>query len=342
MATVNELKATARPKSGKGAARAVRRTGNVPAVVYGGDEGAAEVSLQRAVELSPATADARVSLADLYLAKGRFDDGERLLRVDLEYGAGRLEVGPGEPGTLYRATLRYDERHFQPRPERWWPAVDRRDDGVGVEADHRSISGPGGIGGLDDLLSGYRAAGGAPIDPEQVRYWEVFGNVKWAVGCLTQSRRHLNGRATLLALLELGAGQAGEPGGERLEVRCRYLAGPLGLAAVADGEQPAEVLVAGARGDEQGDDERPEGDPDRLFGIVSTTLSNRSAQSTSEMRRMLVITLPIASWSAASRWCSRRSISSSESSCARSAVSGKSYLVRKRMVAESASVAVPR
>jgi hypothetical protein len=23
--------------------------------------------------------------------------------------------------------------------------------------------------------------------------WEVFGNVKWAIGCLTQCRRHLNG-----------------------------------------------------------------------------------------------------------------------------------------------------
>ena len=35
MATVNELSATARPKAGKGAARAVRRDGRVPAVIYG-------------------------------------------------------------------------------------------------------------------------------------------------------------------------------------------------------------------------------------------------------------------------------------------------------------------
>jgi large subunit ribosomal protein L25 len=39
MAQANVIKASARPASGKGAARAVRRTGNVPAVVYGGDEG---------------------------------------------------------------------------------------------------------------------------------------------------------------------------------------------------------------------------------------------------------------------------------------------------------------
>ena len=35
MATVKELKATARPKAGKGAARAVRREGKVPGVIYG-------------------------------------------------------------------------------------------------------------------------------------------------------------------------------------------------------------------------------------------------------------------------------------------------------------------
>lgn len=35
MATVSEMKATARPQAGKGAARAVRREGRVPGVIYG-------------------------------------------------------------------------------------------------------------------------------------------------------------------------------------------------------------------------------------------------------------------------------------------------------------------
>ena len=38
MATVKEVKATARPKSGKGAARAERRAGRVPAVIYGNNQ----------------------------------------------------------------------------------------------------------------------------------------------------------------------------------------------------------------------------------------------------------------------------------------------------------------
>ncbi len=45
MASVKELKASARPKAGKGAARAERRAGRVPAVIYGGNEPPVTVSL---------------------------------------------------------------------------------------------------------------------------------------------------------------------------------------------------------------------------------------------------------------------------------------------------------
>jgi large subunit ribosomal protein L25 len=45
MATVKELKATARPKSGKGAARAERRAGRVPAVIYGDNQPPVPISV---------------------------------------------------------------------------------------------------------------------------------------------------------------------------------------------------------------------------------------------------------------------------------------------------------
>lgn len=45
MSAVKQLKASARASVGKGAARAVRRTGRVPAVVYGGGEAALPISL---------------------------------------------------------------------------------------------------------------------------------------------------------------------------------------------------------------------------------------------------------------------------------------------------------
>jgi large subunit ribosomal protein L25 len=48
MATVKELKATARPKSGKGAARAERRAGRVPGVIYGNHEPPVTISVDDA------------------------------------------------------------------------------------------------------------------------------------------------------------------------------------------------------------------------------------------------------------------------------------------------------
>lgn len=45
MATVKELKATARPKAGKGAARAERRAGRVPAVIYGDNQPPLTISI---------------------------------------------------------------------------------------------------------------------------------------------------------------------------------------------------------------------------------------------------------------------------------------------------------
>lgn len=49
--------------------------------------------------------------------------GERALRLDVEYGAGEFSVGPGTPGMLYRAELKYDADRFDLRRE-----FDRRGD----------------------------------------------------------------------------------------------------------------------------------------------------------------------------------------------------------------------
>lgn len=48
------------------------------------------------------------------LSMRRAFNGERALSVDVEYGAGTLTVGPGQPGTLYRAALRFDAEAFEP------------------------------------------------------------------------------------------------------------------------------------------------------------------------------------------------------------------------------------
>jgi aminoglycoside phosphotransferase (APT) family kinase protein len=61
-----------------------------------------------------------------------------------------------------------------------------------------------GVGQLEDFIHAYESAGGAPVDRDRVRYWEAFGNVKWAVICARQARDHLAGVRRSHELAALG------------------------------------------------------------------------------------------------------------------------------------------
>lgn len=47
----------------------------------------------------------------------------------------------------------------------------------------------GGFGSREDLFASYEKASGHSVKPEQVRFWEAFGSVKWAIGCLQLGTR---------------------------------------------------------------------------------------------------------------------------------------------------------
>lgn len=51
----------------------------------------------------------------------------------------------------------------------------------------------GGFGKYEDLFRGYEAASGRRVDPEHVKFWEVFGSFWWAVGCLTMAEHYRHG-----------------------------------------------------------------------------------------------------------------------------------------------------
>jgi aminoglycoside phosphotransferase (APT) family kinase protein len=51
----------------------------------------------------------------------------------------------------------------------------------------------GGIGTREDLLRAYAAAGGDPVAPEALRFWEACGNFKLALVFIRQSRVFLDG-----------------------------------------------------------------------------------------------------------------------------------------------------
>ncbi len=62
----------------------------------------------------------------------------------------------------------------------------------------------GGIAPPDEFFAAYAAASGRAVDAARVAYWEVMGNVKWAVGALNQARRHLSGAEPNLEFASLG------------------------------------------------------------------------------------------------------------------------------------------
>jgi aminoglycoside phosphotransferase (APT) family kinase protein len=111
-----------------------------------------------------------------------------------DFRIGNVMVGPdGLVGVLDWEFCRIGD----PLEDVAWPLV--RSWRFGVDA--REM---GGIGDRSPYLAAYAAASGRHVDPAHVHYWEVMGNVKWAVGCIAQADRHLSGQAKSVELASLG------------------------------------------------------------------------------------------------------------------------------------------
>lgn len=65
----------------------------------------------------------------------------------------------------------------------------------------------GGIGQPEKFFAAYAGHAshtGRQIDPVRIFYWEVLGNVRWALGTLNQAQRHLSGAEPNLEFASLG------------------------------------------------------------------------------------------------------------------------------------------
>jgi aminoglycoside phosphotransferase (APT) family kinase protein len=62
----------------------------------------------------------------------------------------------------------------------------------------------GGVGDVPPFLEAYARASGRRLDPVRVAWWEVYGNVKWAIGALGQAHRHLSGIKPSIELASIG------------------------------------------------------------------------------------------------------------------------------------------
>jgi aminoglycoside phosphotransferase (APT) family kinase protein len=61
-----------------------------------------------------------------------------------------------------------------------------------------------GVGTREDLLTAYAAAGGDRVDPEALRWWELYGTTRWGVICVQQAATHLSGAVRSVELAAIG------------------------------------------------------------------------------------------------------------------------------------------
>jgi len=105
----------------------------------------------------------------------------------------------------------------------------------------------GGIAERAPFYAGYERAAGRRLDPDRIRFWEVFANVRWAIIALQQSDRYLIGGAHDLSTAIIGR-RAGE-----CELELLMLLDPGGAPIEGPRASPPQCARDGRRPDEIGD-----------------------------------------------------------------------------------------
>ncbi len=106
---------------------------------------------------------------------------------------GNLIVGPQS----LRAVIDWERVHAgNPAEDLGWLCVKAWRFGVDAPA--------AGVGTREELLAAYRAAGGADISLDELRWWEILGTLRWGVICMAQAWAHLSGAHRSVELAAIG------------------------------------------------------------------------------------------------------------------------------------------
>jgi aminoglycoside phosphotransferase (APT) family kinase protein len=62
----------------------------------------------------------------------------------------------------------------------------------------------GGVGSQEEFIAAYEQASGQSVNWDALRFWEMLGNLRWAIGCIAQAQRHLSGQCRSVELASLG------------------------------------------------------------------------------------------------------------------------------------------
>ena len=133
-----------------------------------------------------------IEIALRWLAKHRPDEVPDAL-VHGDFRTGNLIIDPGG----LRAVLDWEVVHRgDPREDLGWLCVKCWRFGSPLPA--------GGLGTVEQLLDGYAEVAGYRPDPEAVRWWQIYGTARWAVGCRGMAERHLSGQTPSVELAAIG------------------------------------------------------------------------------------------------------------------------------------------
>uniref|UniRef100_UPI001BAE6FD3 phosphotransferase n=1 Tax=Nocardioides dongxiaopingii TaxID=2576036 RepID=UPI001BAE6FD3 len=97
----------------------------------------------------------------------------------------------------------------------------------------------GGLGSREDLLDGYAGVAGWRPGLDELRWWELWGTVRWGLMCGVMAERHLSGVERSVELVAIGRRACEQEHDVLLE---------LGHVAVGDGVPAASAGPAGAAG----------------------------------------------------------------------------------------------
>ena len=130
----------------------------------------------------------------LHWLDGRLPRDRPATFVHGDFRVGNLVVGPA--GLTH--VLDWEFAHLgDPVEDVAWPLVRAWRFG----APERRL---GGVGAVEPYLERYNELTGRAIPLDELDVWEVLGNVKWAIGTLTQARRHLRGQERSVEFAVLG------------------------------------------------------------------------------------------------------------------------------------------
>ena len=105
----------------------------------------------------------------------RLPDAPTLTLVHGDFRNGNLMIGPDG----VRAVLDWELVHVgDPAEDLGWICVNSWRFGETQKV-------VGGFGDVADLIAGYAEAGGKDMTAERVKFWEIFGTMKWGIMCMS-------------------------------------------------------------------------------------------------------------------------------------------------------------